>query len=72
MGDAKAGRPWKKVGTYDKFSEANDKKKILISEDEKYDIKIRLNSHGFIVISRLKEEYVKNAKKVSSKNRKRK
>ena len=72
MVETKAGTAWNKIAIFDNFKEARDKKQTIISENEHLDVKIRLRSRGFTVISRIKEEFLKNDKKISNKNRKRK
>ena len=69
----KAGRPWKTVAKFATYNEADQKRTLLIGEDEKNDTKVKRfsdnNEFPFVVKTRLKEEFV--VKKKNSKNKKR-
>ena len=69
----KAGRPWKTVAKFATYNEADQKRILLNSENEKNDTKVKRisdkNNFPFVIKTRLKEEFV--AKKKNSKNKKR-
>ena len=69
----KAGRPWKTVAKFATYNEADQKRILLISEDEKNDTKVKRfsdnNQFPFVVKTRLKEEFVVKKKKPKNKEK---
>jgi len=63
----KHGRPWSVIAKFASYEEADEKRKQLLEEDTKYDVKVRKFSDfydkPYIVKQRIKEEFLDKKKK---------
>ena len=63
----KHGRPWNVIARYASYEEADAKRKELLKEDTKYDVKVRrfsdIYEKPFVVKQRLKKEFLDKKKK---------
>tara|TARA_Y100000034_G_C6690615_1_gene304078 strand:- start:423 stop:653 length:231 start_codon:yes stop_codon:yes gene_type:complete len=68
----KHGRPWSVVAKFASYEEADEKRKQLLEEDTKHDVKVKrfsdIYDKPFVVKQRLKAEYLE--KKKSNKKQK--
>tara|TARA_Y100000310_G_scaffold249160_1_gene255180 strand:+ start:71 stop:310 length:240 start_codon:yes stop_codon:yes gene_type:complete len=76
MEEVKQGRPWKNDSRYTTYKRADGKRKsILAKEDNQFDAKVKRLSIGegqfaFFVKTRLKKEFLEQAKPSKKKSRK--
>ena len=63
----KHGRPWSVIAKFASYEEADEKRKQLLEEDTKYDVKVKrfsdIYDKPFVVKQRLKKEFLDKKKK---------